>query len=58
MDASEGQTEHDDALAPDEERFVEVFVDYWIRRGSQLMRSEVRAEEPGPPHKPQARVDR
>jgi hypothetical protein len=39
MDASDGKTEHGDALAPDEERFVEVFVDYWIRRGSQLMRS-------------------
>jgi hypothetical protein len=38
VDASDSQSEDHDALAPDEERFVEAFVDYWIRRGSHLMR--------------------
>jgi hypothetical protein len=41
VDASDCQSEDDDALAPDEERFVEVFVDYWISRGSRLMSRDV-----------------
>lgn len=32
-DASRGETEEEEPLAPEEERFVEAFVEYWIRRG-------------------------
>jgi hypothetical protein len=29
----------DEALSPEEERFVAAFVDYWLRRGSTIMSS-------------------
>lgn len=36
---SECEAGNDEALSPEEERFVEMFVEYWIRRGAQLVRS-------------------
>ena len=35
----QGTTSCDDDLSPEEERFVEVFVEYWLRRGSQVVGS-------------------
>ena len=32
------QAERDDALSADEERFVTTFVEYWTRRGAQIVR--------------------
>ena len=34
------QTERDDALSADEEKFVAAFVEYWTRRGAQIVRME------------------
>jgi len=34
------QTERDDALSADEEKFVAAFVEYWTRRGAQIVRIE------------------
>lgn len=34
------QAERDDALSADEEKFVAAFVEYWTRRGAQIVRME------------------
>jgi hypothetical protein len=36
----DSQAEGDDALSVDEERFVAAFVEYWTRRGAQIVRTE------------------
>lgn len=34
------QAERDDALSADEEKFVAAFVEYWTRRGAEIVRME------------------